>query len=83
MPRLDGGEEPAGACHCYISKNGEDLPAAEAAIARAARRREALLPELIMVGIALIGVGHVVFQVYFEAVPIESLSIGGRICQGS
>ncbi len=33
----------------------EDLPAVEAAIVRAARRREALLPELIMLGIALLG----------------------------
>jgi len=33
----------------------EDLPAAEAAIVRAARRREALLPELVMVCLALFG----------------------------
>ncbi|MDS4071158.1 MAG: hypothetical protein RKO24_16215 [Candidatus Competibacter sp.] len=33
----------------------EDLPAVEAAIVRTARRREALLPELIMLGIALLG----------------------------
>ena len=33
----------------------EDLPAVEAAIVRAARRREALLPELVMLGIALFG----------------------------
>ncbi len=33
----------------------EDLPAVEAAIVRASRRREALLPELVMVGIALFG----------------------------
>lgn len=33
----------------------EDIPAVEAAIVRAARRREALLPELVMLGIALFG----------------------------
>jgi hypothetical protein len=33
----------------------EDLATVEAAIVRAARRREALLPELIMLGIALVG----------------------------
>jgi hypothetical protein len=33
----------------------EDLPAVEAAIVRASRRREALLPELVMLGIALLG----------------------------
>ena len=33
----------------------EDLPAVEAAIVRASRRREALPPELIMLGIALLG----------------------------
>ena len=33
----------------------EDLPVVEAAIVRAGRRREALLPELIMLGIALFG----------------------------
>ena len=33
----------------------EDLPAFEAAIARTRRRREAFLPELIMLGIALVG----------------------------
>ena len=33
----------------------KDLPAVEAAIVRTARRREALLPELVMLGIALLG----------------------------
>ena len=33
----------------------EDLPAVEAAIVRASRRREALLPELVMLGLALFG----------------------------
>jgi hypothetical protein len=33
----------------------EDLPAFEAAIVRASRRREALLPELVMLGLALFG----------------------------
>lgn len=33
----------------------EDLPAVEAAVVRVRRRREALLPELIMLGIALLG----------------------------
>lgn len=33
----------------------EDLPAVEAAISRVRRRREALLPELVMLGIALFG----------------------------
>lgn len=36
----------------------EDLPVVETAIVRAARRREALLPELIMIGIALLGAWH-------------------------
>ena len=33
----------------------DDLPAVEAAIVRASRRREALLPELVMLGLALFG----------------------------
>lgn len=33
----------------------EDLPAVEAAVVRAARRREALAPELVMLGVALVG----------------------------
>lgn len=36
----------------------EDLPAVEMAIVRASRRREALLPEIIMLGIALVGAWH-------------------------
>lgn len=47
----------------------EDLPAVEAAIVRAARRREALLPELVMLGVALLGAWHF---------TIETLS-GGAI----
>jgi hypothetical protein len=37
----------------------EDLPAVEAAIVRTRRRREALLPELVMLGIALVGAWYI------------------------
>ena len=40
----------------------EDLPAVEAAIVRASRRREALLPELIMLGIALLGAWYLTLE---------------------
>ena len=40
----------------------EDLPAVEAAIVRASRRREALLPELIMLGIALLGAWNLTLE---------------------
>ena len=43
----------------------EDLPAVEAAIVRAARRREALLPELVMVGTALFGAWYFTFETLF------------------
>jgi len=42
----------------------EDLPAVEAAIVRAARRREALLPELIMLGIALFGAWYLTVETW-------------------
>jgi hypothetical protein len=42
----------------------EDLPAVEAAILRAARRREALLPELIMLGIALFGAWYLTVETW-------------------
>ena len=45
----------------------EDLPVVEAAIVRAARRREALLPELIMLGIALLGAWYL---------TLETLTVG-------
>jgi hypothetical protein len=40
----------------------EDLPTVEAAIVRASRRREALLPELIMLGIALLGAWYLTLE---------------------
>lgn len=49
----------------FLQKNyvrPEDMPAAEAAIERAWRRREALLPELVMLGIALFGAWYLTFQ---------------------
>ena len=45
----------------------EDLPTVEAAIVRASRRREALLPELIMLGIALVGAWYL---------TLETLTVG-------
>jgi hypothetical protein len=40
----------------------EDLPAVAAAIARVQRRREALLPELIILGLALMGAWYLTFE---------------------
>jgi hypothetical protein len=40
----------------------EDLPAVEAAIARVQRRREALLPELIILGLALMGAWYLTIE---------------------
>jgi len=45
----------------------EDIPAVEAAIVRARQRREALLPELIMLGIALLGAWYL---------TLETLTVG-------
>lgn len=42
----------------------EDLPAVEAAIVRAARRREALLPELVMLGVALLGAWYFTLETW-------------------
>ena len=43
----------------------EDLPAVEAAIVRARRRREALLPELVMLGIALFGAWYLSLETWY------------------
>ena len=45
----------------------EDMPAVEAAILRAWRRREALLPELLMLGFALIGAWQLTMETWFGA----------------
>jgi len=42
----------------------EDLPAVEAAILRAWRRREALLPELLMLGVALVGAWQLTMETW-------------------
>jgi hypothetical protein len=41
----------------------EDLPSVEAAIARVQRRREALLPELIILGLALVGAWYFTIEI--------------------
>lgn len=41
----------------------EDIPAVEAAVVRVSRRREALLPELVMIGMALAGAWYIVHSV--------------------
>ena len=43
----------------------EDLPAVEAAIVRVRRRREALLPELVMLGIALVGAWYLSLETLY------------------
>ena len=45
----------------------EDMPTVEAAILRAWRRREALLPELLMLGFALIGAWQLSMDTWFGA----------------
>nr|MBP6735258.1 hypothetical protein [Chromatiaceae bacterium] len=46
----------------------EEMPAVEAAILRAWRRREALLPELLMLGVALIGAWQLTMDTWVGAV---------------
>ena len=50
----------------------EDMPAVEAAILRAWRRREALLPELLMLGFALVGAWQLTMETWFGAASVAT-----------